>query len=94
MKMDERRTDEQKEQIGNELDQIRAYVAGFRVCSAKDEQALAQVLAMLRDVRSATVAIEAAHQRRIQLMEELAKAVADMEQSHRSFAEAGQKPEK
>lgn len=85
--MDNKKSEEYKEQIGKELSHIIEYTKGFHACSAKDEQALAEILSMLTDIRAAIGKIEASHQRRMQLTEELARTLGEMENQHKSFAE-------
>ncbi len=78
---------ELKEKIGKEAEHIVAYVGSFEVHSAKDEQALADILSMLKNINASIVKIEASHQKRIQLAKELAKALDEMETDSKKFAE-------
>jgi len=78
---------ELKEKIGKEAEHIAAYVGSFEVHSAKDEQALADILSMLNNTSAAIVRIEESHQKRIQLAKELAKALEEMETDSKKFAE-------
>lgn len=84
---------ENKEKIGQELEHIGQYVSGFHPQSAKDEQALADILSMLAGVSAEIAKIEEAHQRRKHLTKELSKALAEMEKDTTQFAEKhGKKP--
>jgi hypothetical protein len=76
-----------KEKIGKEAEQIVAYVGSFEVHSAKDEQALADILSMLTNISAAIAKIEESHRKRIQLAKELAKALDEMEIDSKKFAE-------
>ncbi len=78
---------ETQEKIAQELDQISRYVSGFEALSARDGQALADILSMLASVNAAIVKIEESHQKRIHLAKELAKSLAEMEDGVRQFAE-------
>ncbi|MGA9141343.1 MAG: hypothetical protein WBZ29_14040 [Methanocella sp.] len=76
-----------KEKIGIEAEQIVAYAGSFEVHSAKDEQALVDILAMLTNASAAIAKIEESHRKRIQLAKDLAKALDEMETDSKKFAE-------
>ena len=76
-----------KGKIAGELEQIGRYVGGFAPQSAKDEQALADILSMVSGVNAEIGKIEEAHQRRLHLTRELAKALSEMEKDASQFAE-------
>lgn len=78
---------ELKEMIGGEAEQIVAYAGRFEVHSAKDEQALSDILSMLKNINAAIVKIEESHQKRLHLANELAKALDEMEMDSKKFAE-------
>jgi hypothetical protein len=86
-KMDRKKSGDYKEQIFKEANYVIDYVGGFEVHSARDEQALAEILSMLAGVRAAIERIEASHQRRIELMGELARTLGEMENQHQAFAD-------
>jgi methyl-accepting chemotaxis protein len=85
--MEKHTVKEQKENIGKEAEHIVGYIGSFEVHSAKDEQALADILSMLKNINASIVKIEASHQKRIQLAKELAKALDEMETDSKKFAE-------
>ncbi|WP_148266504.1 hypothetical protein [Methanocella arvoryzae] len=59
---------------------------GFKVFSAKDEAAIEEILAALNNLHATVDRIEEAHQRRIILMNEMAKTISAMEEDHKQFA--------
>lgn len=85
--MEKTSVSEYKERIGRQIDDILRYVSGFEVHSAKDLQALADIQSMLEGVNAALIKIEESHQRRIQLMSELSRALEEMELESKKFAE-------
>ncbi len=76
-----------KENIDAEAEQISAYAGSFQAHSAKDEQALADILSMLKNINAEIARIEEAHQKRIRLAKELAQALNEMETDSKKFAE-------
>lgn len=85
--MEKQLVKELKEMIGGEAEQIVAYTGSFEAHSAKDEQALSDILSMLKNINAAIVKIEESHQKRLHLAKELAKALDEMEMDSKKFAE-------
>lgn len=85
--MEKENVKELKEIIGSEAQQIIAYADSFESHSAKDEQALTDILSMLKNINAAIVRIEESHQKRLQLSRELARALEEMEMDSKKFAE-------
>ncbi len=76
-----------KDKISKEAEHIVGYVSGFDSHSAKDEQALAEILSMLTGISTAIVKIEDSHQRRIKLSRELESTLSEMETDSKKFAD-------
>ncbi|HUL62774.1 MAG TPA: hypothetical protein VLT35_06900 [Methanocella sp.] len=77
--MTEGKTAVKKTAIGEYVAEIVRYVESFEVRSAKDEQALSDILSMVKDVSARVNEIEAAHQKRIVLTKELEARLAELE---------------
>ena len=89
--MESAKTTENRGLIEKEAEYIINYVRGFRVHTAKDETALAEILSMLNNLHMTVDRIEEAHQRRIILMEEMMKTVSAMEDEQKQFVEKHKK---
>lgn len=75
-----------KTTITEQIVDITRYVENFDVQSAKDEQALYDILGMVKDVSTKINVIEAAHQKRIKLTQELESKLAELESDFNRFA--------
>lgn len=72
--------------IENEAEYIVQYVKEFKAYSAKDEAAIGEILSVLKNLHVTVDRIEESHQKRIILMNEMAKTISAMEEDHKQFA--------
>lgn len=84
--MESTKTAEKCNLIEKEAEFIVQYVKGFKVCSARDETAIEEILLALKNLHETVDRIEEAHQKRIVLMHEMAKTISAMEEDHKQFA--------
>lgn len=84
--MESKKTAENRNLIEKEAEFIVQYVKTFQVYSAKDDAAVKEILTELTDLHVRINRIEETHQRRIVLMNEMAKTVNAMEEDHKQFA--------
>jgi methyl-accepting chemotaxis protein len=75
-----------KTAIEEYINEITRYVNNFEVKSAKDEQALSDILLMVKGISERIDSIEAAHQKRIKLTQELESKLAELETVVNEFA--------
>lgn len=75
-----------KTAIEEYVNEITRYVNNFEVKSAKDEQALSDILSMVKGISDRIDSIEAAHQKRIKLAQELEAKLAELETGLNEFA--------
>ena len=74
-----------KTAIEEYLHEILRYLDSFDVQSAKDDQALSDILSMVKGISGKINEIEATHEKRVQLTKELEAKLAELETVSNQF---------
>jgi hypothetical protein len=85
--MDNERMAENRKTIIEQLEAIEGYVNKFEVLTQKDEAALTELRNIVNTLTLHVYDMDAAQKKRIQLMNELANAYSDLEESQKKFAD-------
>ena len=85
--MDKDRVEEHQKSVVEQLEAIAKYVDKFSVLTQKDEAALMELVNTVNALTLRVQEIDMAQKKRIQLMNELANAYNDLEDSHKKFAD-------
>jgi hypothetical protein len=78
---------ENKKTIIEQLEAIVSYVMKFEVLTQKDEAALSELMNIVNTLTLHVYDMDVAQKKRIQLMNELANAYSDLEESQKKFAD-------
>lgn len=85
--MDNQQVDANRKLINDQLEAVSLYVGQFEVLTQKDEAALTDLLGLVNSLTQRIREMDAAQKRRIELMNELAKAYGELEESQKRFAD-------
>lgn len=85
--MDKQQIDENRMTVIEQLEAIVSYVNKFEVLTQKDEAALNSLCNMVVSLTQHVQEMDSAQKKRIQLMNELANAYNELEESHKKFAD-------
>ncbi len=85
--MDKQQMAENKMTMVEQLEAIASYIGRFEVLTQKDEAALNGLSNMVAGLTQYVQEMDSAQKKRIQLMNELANAYQELEESHKKFAD-------